>query len=102
MSKFMIVLNCAALVLSVMVLIFFMCVAVIIFFGKGKKEMKPKIVNLQNVAKEEVDKLLEYLGVKYFHPLDYDYDHKSLMLKVYNKNILEDKTIRELILECLV
>lgn len=67
--------------------------------------MNPKEINLQKIPKEEVDKLLEYLSAKYFHPLDYVtifYEDKAIVLKVYNKNILEDKNIRELILECLV
>lgn len=67
--------------------------------------MNPKLVNLHNVPKEEVENLLEYLSAKYFHPLDYlviIQDDNKVMLKVYNKNILEDKNIRELILECLV
>lgn len=67
--------------------------------------MNPKLVNLQNVPKEEVIELLDYLSAKYFHPLDYlivIQEDKSIMLKIYNKNILEDKNIRERILECLV
>jgi len=64
--------------------------------------MKPKLLNLKNVNEDELNRILNHLESKYFHPLDYDYDKKNLMLKIYNTKILDDKSIRELIIECLV